>query len=174
MTGVQTCALPIFVVAGCLLRTVDPFEFVAAFVAIFLGWTLLEYGIHRFLFHFDKRFAWGQRLAFIVHGCHHVDPADPTRNIMPVPASLPVFLAFFALFALLVPLPSALIGFGCIGFGYMTYDLTHYACHQLPMKNRLGRWLKRHHLQHHFRNPDRNFAVTLPLWDLVFRTDAAR
>lgn len=162
------------VVAGCWLEAIGPVRFVAEMVGVFFAWTLIEYCIHRFLFHLDRRFVRGQRLAFIVHGCHHVDPQDATRDIMPVPASLPVFLGFFVIFALLLPLPWALRGFGFIAFSYMTYDLTHYACHQLPMKSRLARALKRHHLQHHFRHADRNFAVTFPLWDRVFGTAGPR
>jgi sterol desaturase/sphingolipid hydroxylase (fatty acid hydroxylase superfamily) len=27
-----------------------------------------------------------------------------------------------------------------------------------------------HHLRHHFRNPNKGFAVTFPLWDRVFGT----
>jgi sterol desaturase/sphingolipid hydroxylase (fatty acid hydroxylase superfamily) len=158
------------VIAGCMLRPVGVGEFVASLVGVALGWTLFEYCIHRFLFHLDERVWWGQRLAFIVHGCHHVDPGDPTRDLMPLPASLPVFFAFFTVFALLLPLPSTLIGFGFAGFSYLTYDLTHYACHQLPMTNPLGRLIQDHHLRHHFRNPDKDFSVTFPIWDRVFGT----
>jgi sterol desaturase/sphingolipid hydroxylase (fatty acid hydroxylase superfamily) len=32
------------------------------------------------------------------------------------------------------------------------------------------RWLRRHHLQHHYAAPDQNFGVSSPLWDIIFRT----
>ena len=158
------------IVGGCLMRRISGLEVVEAAAVASLGWTLFEYCAHRFLFHLGDWFSPARRLSFIVHGCHHADPGDPTRNVMPLPASLPAFLGFFGAFALVLPLSSVLVLFGFIGFSYLTYDLTHYACHQLPMNNRLGRFLKMRHLRHHFRNPTKDFAVTFPLWDRVFRT----
>lgn len=158
------------VTAGCLRRPPGVMEFGAALVATFLGWTLFEYCIHRFLFHIGDRFHWAQRLSFILHGCHHADPGDATRNLMPLIASVPAFIVFFAGFAVVLPFASVLVLFGFLGFSYLTYDLTHYACHQRPMNNPLGRLLKARHLRHHFRNPTKDFAVTLPLWDRVFGT----
>jgi sterol desaturase/sphingolipid hydroxylase (fatty acid hydroxylase superfamily) len=158
------------VIAGYFLRPVGAAEFLAALIGAFLGWTVFEYFIHRFLFHIGDWLPGGKRLSFLLHGCHHADPGDPTRNLMPLIASLPGFIGFFALFSLLLPLPSVLVLFGFFGFSYMAYDLTHYACHQLPMNNRVGAILKRHHLRHHFQDPTKGFAVTLPLWDRVFGT----
>jgi len=161
------------IAAGCATRRISAVEFVEAVVSGFLGWTLFEYLAHRFLFHLGDWFAPARRLSFIVHGCHHADPGDRTRNVMPIPAALPSFLAVFALFLLVLPLSSACVLFGVIGFSYLGYDLTHYACHQLPMTSRLGRYLKGRHMRHHFRDTTTNFAVTFPLWDCVFGTAAA-
>jgi sterol desaturase/sphingolipid hydroxylase (fatty acid hydroxylase superfamily) len=38
------------------------------------------------------------------------------------------------------------------------------------MPGRIGRFLRQHHMAHHYTKPDRNFGVSSPLWDLVFRT----
>ncbi len=35
-----------------------------------------------------------------------------------------------------------------------------------------GRWARKHHLSHHFSNPNTNHGVTSPVWDLVFGTYA--
>jgi sterol desaturase/sphingolipid hydroxylase (fatty acid hydroxylase superfamily) len=32
------------------------------------------------------------------------------------------------------------------------------------------RYLKKHHMTHHFANPKGYFGVTSPLWDIVFGT----
>ena len=59
-----------------------------------------------------------------------------------------------------------------LGFmsGYVLYDLVHYACHQFPMKGRLGRRLKTHHMRHHHLSAKGNYAITGMLWDRVFST----
>lgn len=55
--------------------------------------------------------------------------------------------------------------------GYLCYDYTHYAVHHFDLQSSVGRYLKRHHMQRHFRDPNRNFGVSSPLWDWVFRSD---
>src|SRR6185437_3826981 len=46
-------------------------------------WTLMEYVLHRFVFHFPAQSAFGQRFVFIMHGIHHEDSMDPTRLVLP-------------------------------------------------------------------------------------------
>src|ERR1700745_3399067 len=36
-----------------------------------LLWTLLEYVIHRCVFHYEPKTRWGKFLHFMVHGVHH-------------------------------------------------------------------------------------------------------
>src|SRR6266576_3961740 len=43
----------------------------AFFVVGILTWTLLEYVIHRYLFHYEPKTRLGKLLHFIVHGVHH-------------------------------------------------------------------------------------------------------
>jgi len=133
-------------------------------------WTLTEYVMHRFVFHYQPKSNWGKQLHFLVHGVHHDYPSDSTRLVMPPSASIPLAALFFGLFYLLTPasaLPSLFAGFL---FGYVCYDCIHYATHHAPMNGRLGRWLKHHHLHHHFRDDERGYGVSSPLWDYVFRT----
>ena len=56
--------------------------------------------------------------------------------------------------------------------GYIAYDWIHYYTHHFSPKNRVGRWLKRYHLLHHFdeHHGTKRFGVSNPLWDLVFGT----
>ena len=59
-------------------------ELFAAAALGLLVWTLVEYGMHRFVFHW--RFAAtreGQVTAFLTHGYHHAYPRDPTRLVLP-------------------------------------------------------------------------------------------
>jgi sterol desaturase/sphingolipid hydroxylase (fatty acid hydroxylase superfamily) len=64
----------------------------------------------------------------------------------------------------------ALPVFGGVMHGYLTYDMLHFAIHRGTMTSRMGAYLRKHHLQHHYAVPERNFGVSSPLWDFVFRT----
>ncbi len=63
-----------------------------------LIWTLLEYIIHRYAFHYEPRTRLGKQLHFIVHGVHHDYPNDAKRLVMPPAVSIPLAVAFYALF----------------------------------------------------------------------------
>lgn len=133
-----------------------------------LTWTLFEYGMHRVVFHWPARSAWGKRLVFLMHGCHHADPEDPERAVMPPMASIPLALACYGAAALVLPAPARDAAFAGFLLGYLHYDLTHWACHQARMAGPLGRRLKRHHLRHHYAGADGNYGVGSPLWDMAF------
>jgi len=142
------------------------------------AWTFVEYGMHRFVFHFSPKNppAWLHRLVFLFHGIHHVQPWDKARLVMPPGVSLPLAAAFYLLFAWLLVDVCEAPGwlspvFGAFLAGYLVYDLLHYSTHHLPMENVVGRWLKRHHLLHHHATPDDRFGVTSPLWDVLLRTE---
>jgi sterol desaturase/sphingolipid hydroxylase (fatty acid hydroxylase superfamily) len=38
------------------------------------------------------------------------------------------------------------------------------------MPTKFGKLVKRHHMRHHFKDPDKDYGVSSPLWDLIFRT----
>ncbi len=137
-----------------------------------LAWTLLEYVLHRWVFHF--RPAPGSELqhdvAFLIHGVHHDWPHDPDRLVMP-----PLVAVLIAL-AVGVPLRAAVGAavfpgvFAGLVAGYLWYDLTHYAVHHLKQRTALGKLQRRNHLVHHFAQPNARYGVTTPLWDVVFGT----
>lgn len=150
----------------CLrLQPIVPSVLVA--LAGLLFWTLFEYGVHRFLFHLQPRSRLGQRLIFLVHENHHVDPSDPLRNIMPLGVSLTLGALICGGLVLLFGRPG-LPGFLGFGLGYFLYDATHYACHQLPMRGTILSRVRQHHLRHHHAGQDANYAITAIFWDRVF------
>ena len=134
------------------------------------AWTLIEYLIHRFSFHYTPRGRIGMFYAYLIHGVHHAFPEDDTRWLVPpvvsVPISLLLYLAFRWTGTGFAPL------FGGALLGYLMYDLSHYAMHRGPSRFRLFNVLRKHHLQHHYANPERWYGVSTPLWDYVFRTTA--
>ena len=135
-----------------------------------LLWTLTEYALHRFLFHYKPRSTWGRKIHFLAHGIHHMDPWDPSRLVFPpVPAAL-IAAALFGILLLFMPLPQGLACMAGMLAGYIVYDMTHYFTHHVKPRSRWGRFLKVYHLEHHHRHWERMFGVSQPLWDIVFRT----
>jgi sterol desaturase/sphingolipid hydroxylase (fatty acid hydroxylase superfamily) len=126
------------------------------------------------VFHFEPEAGFGARVHWVIHGVHHDHPNDPRRLVLPPALSLPLALAFFALFLAIFGTP---VGFGvCAGFftGYLLYDMIHFALHHGRPKSRVGRWLRELHMRHHFEDDERGFGVSVPWWDVVFGTYSGR
>lgn len=144
-----------------------------ALAGVFI-WTLSEYCLHRFLFHYQARGKLGQWLVFLFHGNHHADPRDKTRLVMPPAGAIPIMAVLYLLFGLVIPQPW--IQPFCAGFiiGYLIYDYIHYSTHHFPMRNPVAKFLKHYHLKHHYSGETGRYGVSSPLWDRVFGTDPAR
>jgi sterol desaturase/sphingolipid hydroxylase (fatty acid hydroxylase superfamily) len=139
-------------------------------------WTLAEYALHRFVFHFPPRSPRQERISFLFHGVHHAQPMVKTRLVMPPAVSVPLALAFYGLFwvVLGVALDAGYwIAPTFSGFiaGYLAYDMLHYSTHHVNLRSRTLRAIRRHHMLHHSQTPDRRFGVSSPLWDYVFGTE---
>jgi sterol desaturase/sphingolipid hydroxylase (fatty acid hydroxylase superfamily) len=138
-------------------------------------WTMIEYTMHRFVFHYHPKGPFQERVFFLFHGVHHAQPQCKTRLVMPPAVSIPLALVVFGLvylaFAVGLRLPHWVdpVMAGIIA-GYLVYDLTHYATHHLAMRRGVLKALKRHHLKHHYNTPEMRYGVSSPLWDVVFRT----
>jgi sterol desaturase/sphingolipid hydroxylase (fatty acid hydroxylase superfamily) len=168
-------ALYLPVVAFCLVRAIGHEGLgIAPVAGVFalglLAWSLAEYLLHRFVFHFQPDTRWGRRLHFIIHGVHHDYPHDPMRLVMPPSVSIPLAVAtFFGFRALLGPAWSLPLFAGFV-VGYLFYDMSHYHIHHHRSQNRLSLLLRRYHYRHHFQQSSRGFGVTSPFWDKVFGT----
>ncbi len=136
-----------------------------------LVWTLTEYILHRFIFHFVPKSSWGLRLHFIFHGVHHDYPNDANRLVLPPSVSILLATAFYFLFAWLIPTEYFYSFFAAFIAGYLSYDMTHYAVHHANFKSGLWKKLKHHHMTHHYQDPSRGYGVTSKLWDLMLRSD---
>lgn len=135
-----------------------------------LVWSLSEYLLHRFLFHFPATSRAGRYLVFLFHGVHHETPRDKTRLVMPPAGAVIVMFFLWQLFGLVVPAPwlEPFLAFFIIG--YLCYDYIHYATHHFPMRHPLLHFLKVYHLQHHHGAKGLRYGVSSPLWDRVFGT----
>lgn len=114
-------------------------------------WTLVEYGLHRGLFHVDKcvcdfstnagylltlrRYLPDNRVGitahFLLHGIHHYLPMDKYRLVMPPTLFVALAAPFYKLAHTVFFYDwYAAVAVFCGGiFGYICYDLTHYFLH---------------------------------------------
>jgi 4-hydroxysphinganine ceramide fatty acyl 2-hydroxylase len=139
------------------------------FTGAMLSWTLFEYMAHRYVFHFISKKPRIEKFAYTLHGNHHHYPKDRQRLFMPPVPSLFISSSLFGIFYLLMD-RYAFIFFPGFVLGYLLYASMHYAIHAWapPFS-----WLKplwRNHQLHHYRNEEKGFGVSTPLWDWVFGT----
>jgi sterol desaturase/sphingolipid hydroxylase (fatty acid hydroxylase superfamily) len=133
-------------------------------------WTLLEYGLHRFVFH---RRIFGA-LAAKEHILHHAQVGYFAHWSMKVALAIPILSVIIGGATLLVGWRLGVsVPIGVLS-GYGFYEIVHRRIHVAAPLGAYGRWARRHHLLHHFGKSDRNHGVTSPIWDVVFGTLAAR
>lgn len=137
------------------------------FIGGLFMWTVTEYMLHRFIFHYHPTSEFGKKIHFIFHGVHHDYPRDRLRLVMPPSVSLPLAGLFFLLFRLFISGGGLYVFFGAFLTGYLIYDMFHYAIHHLEVKGKLWNVLKTHHLKHHYNDPDKGFGVSSPIWDII-------
>lgn len=142
---------------------------VAMFFTGMLAFTLVEYLVHRYLFHMTTYNEWRKKFQYTVHGVHHEFPKDKDRLAMPPLLSVTVATVLLLLLRLALGdltfafLPGFLVG-------YAMYLSVHYMVHVYqPPKNFLkALWIN--HAVHHYKDGEVVFGVSSPLWDYVFGT----
>ncbi len=139
---------------------------VVCFIGI-AGFSLLEYGLHRFVLHHVPPF---RRM----HDLHHANPTAMIGTPTWLSAALiegGVFLPLWWEAGLNV---ACGLTFGLIA-GYLWYVLVHHAVHRWPARE--GSYLhraKRRHGQHHHSRQPCNFGVTTACWDQIFGSARSR
>lgn len=144
------------------------------FVCGLFFWTLIEYTLHRFLFHMRPRNAKMKRVSFLVHGVHHTQPRMKTRLVMPPVLSIPMTIMFGCAYWLVLSglgaahwMPALFAGSAT---GYLLYDMTHYGTHHWSLRWGYLQYIRHYHMKHHFKKDDAYFGVTSPVWDYAFST----
>src|SRR5438094_9558123 len=108
-----------FMLYMALWRQKLSFLVVAGFFLVgILLWTLVEYLIHRYVFHYEPKTRMGKRLHYIIHGVHHDYPNDGRRLVMPPSISVPRAFLFYGLFLLILARLAA-SAFTALGFRYI-------------------------------------------------------
>jgi sterol desaturase/sphingolipid hydroxylase (fatty acid hydroxylase superfamily) len=134
-----------------------------------VGFSLVEYLIHRFVFHLVPRGERSERFQYLMHGNHHQDPARATPvMIRPSYALISIGLISATFYLVLrVRMLDFAPGFMT---GYGLYLFTHHAVHAYRRPRSFLRALWRNHALHHYGCDATNFGVSSPLWDIVFST----
>ncbi|MBC7889358.1 MAG: sterol desaturase family protein [Ferruginibacter sp.] len=145
--------------------------FVIYFVAGLIVWTITEYFLHRFIFHYHPSSEFGKKLHFIFHGVHHDYPRDKKRLVMPPSASIPLAAFFYFLFSFFLEQKFLFAFFPGFLLGYLVYDMMHYAMHHHNFKNPLLKKIKQHHMLHHYQDSTKGYGVSSSLWDIILKSD---
>jgi sterol desaturase/sphingolipid hydroxylase (fatty acid hydroxylase superfamily) len=138
---------------------------IIAFAAGLLLWTLVEYLLHRFVFH---QHVLGKRLAR-EHTRHHAKVDWFAPWWLKLALAPPALLLISAPAALLLGAPGVGLGVGAVS-GWLIYEVIHRRIHVAAPRNAYARWARAHHLSHHFGKVRSNHGVSSPLWDHVFGT----
>ncbi|CAN5468023.1 sterol desaturase family protein [soil metagenome] len=135
--------------------------------------SLVEYCIHRFLFHFHAEDEKQANFKYKIHGVHHEFPRDKDRLVMPPVISILLALLFYGIFSLILGRQVLLFFPGFLS-GYSVYLFIHYSVHRFRPPNNFLKKLWTHHALHHYKSEDAAFAVSLPIWDHLFGTMPSR
>jgi sterol desaturase/sphingolipid hydroxylase (fatty acid hydroxylase superfamily) len=172
---------PDIIVMLLLLLFIAGFLFVNGITLLITGFYVIglivfifsEYLTHRFLFHL-KPPTNPLFLKFLkrIHYDHHAYPNELHLLFLPLWYSLPNFciLAFIFYF-----ITDTFVGTTAFGGGLITmllvYEWKHYIAHTpIKPKTRLGKWIKKVHILHHYKNENYWFGVSNPFVDVLFGT----
>ncbi|API86781.1 sterol desaturase family protein [Francisella uliginis] len=131
-------------------------------IGVILG-SFIEYFIHRVLFHHCPVFKE-------LHQLHHDKPIELIGS--PTYVSLPVYTVcvFIPLCVITTNIAYASIIFSAFLLDLLLYFIVHHTTHHVrSKKGSILHWYKLHHAVHH-TNPNVNFSVAFPIWDIIFRT----
>lgn len=132
-----------------------------------------EYLTHRFFFHMaPPRHPFLRRLIHRLHYDHHEHPNDLHLLFLPIWYSVPQLVIMGAAGW---GLSGSLTVGAALAAGSSTlllyYEWTHYVAHRpITPLTPWGRWMKKYHLWHHFKNEHYWFGVTNPSLDVVLGT----
>jgi hypothetical protein len=132
-----------------------------------------EYFTHRFLFHMrTPKNPFFLKLLKRLHYDHHSNPNDLHLLFLPVWYSLPNIVIVGAIAYLISTsfvITNAFIS-GIIFF-LLFYEWKHYIAHRpITPLSQWGRWMKKVHLWHHFKNENYWYGVTNLVFDYALGT----
>lgn len=154
-----------------LFAGVTSFALALAFFPLgWVTWQLMEYFIHKKVFHWLGNGPLTRRFHAIVHGFHHKYPDDDLRLVMPLPVSIALGGLIGGGLYLAGRMDVTLPYWCGLVSGYLWYDFLHWSTHFRKPLTSWGRQLRAHHMAHHFADPDMNFGISHRWIDKVLGT----
>jgi 4-hydroxysphinganine ceramide fatty acyl 2-hydroxylase len=140
------------------------------FLAGMVSWVLVEYLIHRFVFHHKSNSPTIRKIVYSIHGVHHAHSHDHDKMYVPLIPAIIITLLQLSLYCSMF----GLAGFPLLG-GVMTmhqfYNLIHLAIHNNSSpKNPIIQKLRNNHIKHHKGFGEKCFGVTSTVFDRIFNT----
>lgn len=144
-------------------------SFVLIFCLLFIGWFswgLIEYLMHRFVFHLESKNKSIAFVRYILHGVHHHEPA----KTLFVPLLLRIGVQVFTLLVFKLCFNDyAFLLFLGLELGVIQYITIHFFIHHHKLSKYFPKLTKYHYI-HHFVETDRVFGTSSLFWDKVFGT----
>lgn len=149
-----------------------PLQHVILYIVIgFFIWGFVEYFLHRFPFHYSTQVGLIKFFTSGFHNLHHQVPQSKEYIVAPIYLALwGQLIIELLLYTLTQNISTTLLLGSGVALGYIYYEWIHYLCHHKALKTKYFQRIKESHLQHHFKTPKKNFGVSYPFWDYVFRT----
>jgi 4-hydroxysphinganine ceramide fatty acyl 2-hydroxylase len=162
----------VLLAAGVAVLAPRPWVLARGLVLGVLTWIITEYMFHRFFLHMPQP-GWAplRKLHARIHWQHHQAPSDLPWLFVPWWGT-PTLVGIAALVGYGLGGPElALIAALGDAVTLVHYEITHLAAHvAYRPRTRLGAFMKRHHLLHHFKNERYWFGVTNPAFDILLGT----
>lgn len=136
----------------------------------------IEYFTHKYILHMPQpedpqRHTFWALIANRMHYLHHQDPKQVEHIFAEIWMTLPALL----LDVLLIGLVTRDLGMSAVFItamlGYfLIYEWTHFIAHfdGYTPRNAYGRFLKKYHLWHHYKNEEYWYGITSPIADWFF------
>lgn len=136
-----------------------------------ISWMFLEYGLHRFFFHYQAKSPGTKQLVYQMHLNHHENPKALDSLFASLYTSVPLAISY-SLLAWAITGSWQVMSYLFLGLiiGYFSYELLHYQAHHYTPKLALLKYLKKYHMLHHHQSADLRFGVTSPIIDWLFGT----
>ncbi len=143
-------------------------------IALILGiisWSLLEYVIHRWIYHqhYKNRGIKWFIDSFHIHHHQHLDDYEVLNaGFLLV---YPIFF-LFGFIAFLFTQSIVLAAAFCLGMilYYFFYENIHYFIHYKTYQSGYMRFIQQYHLFHHHAKWNKNYGNTTSIWDRIFGT----
>ncbi|MEA3318754.1 MAG: sterol desaturase family protein [Bacillota bacterium] len=145
----------------------------AVFVSGMLTFMFSEYLTHRFVFHLKPpKNPFLLKLLKRLHYDHHTHPNDLHLLFLPLWYSMPNLSVLALIFYLIAGSWELTVAFASgLMLMLFLYEWKHYVAHR-PIKPRtkFGKWVKKTHILHHFKNENFWYGVSTPFVDVLFGT----